>query len=306
MLVVCLLAGGCSGHKPELALAAKETLEMSDSPVVVSQTFVMPEALDIQELEVEIEKSEEKIRASDLEWDATEQRRVVNEGDGPVPFRFQMKNISQETIVIEKVNVSCGCTTFDTRAMPLSLEPNALENIQINMNITGKFGTVTKSIMVQGSHATWSLLVTCEIKPSAGEVLLPGVSNGAGMSAGVRGMNIGLAKADRQAVFKGGCAECHARSAERQLGYGLYLGACAICHDARHRASMVPDLRVPDETRDTAYWREHITEGIEGTLMPAFAKEKGGILSEEQIESLVKFLVETPLVEHRSDTAAKN
>ncbi len=29
--------------------------------------------------------------------------------------------------------------------------------------------------------------------------------------------------------------------------------------------------------------------------MPAFAKEKEGILSDEQIESLVKFLVETPL-----------
>ena len=115
------------------------------------------------------------------------------------------------------------------------------------------------------------------------------------MSAGVRGRNIGLATADRQAVFKGDCAACHSRSAERQLGYGLYLGACAICHDAKHRASMVPDLRVVDESRDAAYWREHITDGIEGTLMPAFAKEKGGILSDEQIESLVKYLVETPL-----------
>ena len=30
-------------------------------------------------------------------------------------------------------------------------------------------------------------------------------------------------------------------------------------------------------------------------VMPAFATEKGGILSDQQIESLVKFLVETPL-----------
>ncbi len=75
----------------------------------------------------------------------------------------------------------------------------------------------------------------------------------------------------------------------------MYLGASAICHDAKHRASMVPDLRVVDESRDAAYWREHITDGIEGTLMPAFATAKGGILSDEQIESLVKFLVTTPL-----------
>ena len=39
---------------------------------------------------------------------------------------------------------------------------------------------------------------------------------------------------------------------------------------------MVPDLRDSDESRDAAYWREHITDGIEGTLMPAFAKEKQG------------------------------
>ena len=66
-------------------------------------------------------------------------------------------------------------------------------------------------------------------------------------------------------------------------------------HDAEHRASMVPVLRSADLSRVADYWREHITNGIEGTLMPAFAKEKDGILSDEQIESLVKFLVETPL-----------
>jgi mono/diheme cytochrome c family protein len=58
---------------------------------------------------------------------------------------------------------------------------------------------------------------------------------------------------------------------------------------------MIPDLRAMSEPRDAAYWRASITDGIDGTLMPAFAKEKGGILSDEQIESLVKFLVETPL-----------
>ena len=206
-----------------------------------------------------------------------------------------MQNVSQQPVVIEKVNTSCGCTTVDTREMPFTLAPGDSETLQVSMSLAGKFGTVTKSLLVQGSHATWTLLVTSEITPPSDEALVPGVPNGAGMSAGVRGRNIGLAKADRQAVFQGDCAACHSRSAERQLGYGLYLGACAICHDAKHRASMVPDLRVADESHDAAYWREYITDGVEGSLMPAFAKEQGGILSDEQIESLVKFLVETPL-----------
>ena len=179
--------------------------------------------------------------------------------------------------------------------MPVNLAPGVSEELQISMSLAGEFGTVTKSLLVQGSLATWTLLVTSEIKPASEEVLMPGVPNGGGMSAGARGRNISLATADRQAVFKGECAACHSRPAARQIRYGLYIGACAICHDAEHRASMVPDLRSPGEFRDAAHWREHITNGIEGTLMPAFAKEKDGILSDEQIESLVKFLVETPL-----------
>jgi len=179
--------------------------------------------------------------------------------------------------------------------MPFSLAPGASEDIKISMNVTGKFGTVTKSILVQGSHATWTLLVTAQITPPAGEISGVGMPSGAGMSSGARARNIRLAKADRQAVFQGDCAECHSRFAEGQFGYGLYLGACAICHDAEHRASMVPDLRTAGVPRDAHRWRREIADGLDETLMPAFAKAQGGILSDEQIDSLVKFLVETPL-----------
>jgi len=163
------------------------------------------------------------------------------------------------------------------------------------MSIVGKSGTVTKSVLVQTSCGNSTLLVTSEVIPATDEVFVEGLPNDAAMSSGSGGMNISLALADRQAVFKGDCAECHTRYAEERFGYDLYLGACAICHDAEHRASMVPDLRSADIPRAAAHWREHITNGIEETLMPAFAKEKDGILSDEQVESLVKFLVESPL-----------
>lgn len=289
-----MAAAGCfentSAWPPE-ALVTPAVVELA----VASQPFAVVEAPVNQEPPTAEETSAEGVPASMLAWNAMEQSRKVNEGEGPVLFQFQMKNVSREPVVIEKITASCGCTTVDTRAMPYSLAPGAAESITISMSLAGKFGTVTKSLLVQGSRATWTLLVSSEITPRTNEVLVPGLPNGAGMSAGVRSRNIGLAEADRQAVFKGDCASCHLRPAERQLGYGLYLGACAICHDAKHRASMVPDLREAGVPRDAAYWRENITDGINGTLMPAFAKEKGGILSDEQIESLVKFLVETPL-----------
>lgn len=289
-----ILAAGCSEDTSGQLPATHVSSATAELPVV-AQPPAVAEAPVIQEPPGVEASSAENVPASMLAWDSLEQTRKVNEGEGPVLFQFQMKNVSQNPVAIERITASCGCTTVDTRSMPFSLAPGASENITISMSLAGKFGTVTKSLLVHGSHTTWTLLVTSEIAPPADEVLVPGVPNGAGMSAGVRGRNIGLAKADRQAVFKGDCAACHSRSAERQLGYGVYLGACAICHDAEHRASMVPDLRVVDESRDAAYWRLHISDGIEDTLMPAFATEKGGILSDEQIESLVKFLVETPL-----------
>ena len=160
-------------------------------------------------------------------------------------------------------------------------------------DVVGLATSQTEHERTVGQYLT--LLVTAELPPAADVDPVSGVSSGEAMSARSRGKNIQLAQADRQAVFKGDCAACHSDYAEAQFGHDLYLGACAICHDAEQRASMVPDLREAGVQRDAAHWRQHITDGIDGTLMPAFAIEKGGILSDEQIESLVKFLVETPL-----------
>ena len=52
---------------------------------------------------------------------------------------------------------------------------------------------------------------------------------------------------------------------------------------------MVPDLLVARETRDATYWTKWISEGREGSLMPAFAATHGGPLSDAQIASLVEF-----------------
>lgn len=279
---VYLLTAGCSRSQPQLPVPARAT------SVVVQSTIDLPAA-------VVSKTAVEDVPANVLTWDATEQHRTVNSTEGPVLFRFQMTNISQQPVVIEKVNTSCGCTTTETRELPFTLAPGASESLHVSMNVTGKYGAVTKSVLVQGIQAQWTLLVTAQLPPSADVDPVSGVSRGVAMSARSRGKNIALAQADRQAVFRGDCARCHTDYATEKYGRELYFGACEICHDAEHRASFVPDLRVLDPNRDAAYWREHITDGIEGTLMPAFAKTKGGILSDQQIESLVKFLVETPL-----------
>jgi len=99
-----------------------------------------------------------------------------------------------------------------------------------------------------------------------------------------------MTKTDRQAVLHNpSCVRCHVEPAAGAFGEGLFVGACAVCHASARRAEMVPDLRVAAAGRDDAYWRQWITEGKPGTLMPAFAVEKSGILSTDQVDSLVEY-----------------
>ena len=150
------------------------------------------------------------------------------------------------------------------------------------MNIAGKRGVIPKSVTVDTSAGLKYLTVESHIAE------VP-VTNTAGMTE--RDRNQMLAKADPLAIFKGECAKCHVEPTVGKMGKELYASACAICHNAEHRADMVPDLQdkyrtpLPEE-----FWNVFVTLGKPGTLMPSFAKENGGILSQEQVTSLVDYL----------------
>jgi mono/diheme cytochrome c family protein len=104
----------------------------------------------------------------------------------------------------------------------------------------------------------------------------------------MREANLKMAQADRQAVFKGDCARCHAEPAKFSTGHTMYRQLCGICHDAKPRASFVPELRMINHPMDYEFWRTNIAYGHPGTMMPAFAKSEGGPLTDEQIDMLAK------------------
>jgi mono/diheme cytochrome c family protein len=88
-------------------------------------------------------------------------------------------------------------------------------------------------------------------------------------------------------------------------GANLYLSNCAVCHGengegrigatlARDWPSIRPDLRV----------KSVIVSGVEGSAMPAWSKENGGPLTEEEIDNIVSYILtwgpipgETPVIE---------
>ena len=216
-------------------------------------------------------------RAGGLEWDAREKSYQAKEGEEEATVIFSVTNRADHVVEIRNTVASCSCTVATPPRSPWTIEPGATETLKVTMDLRGRMGSITKTVYVDTSDGEAVLMVTAEIPTP------PAVR---------REMNMVVARANRQAVLRGDCASCHVTPTIGKKGAELFQTACVICHTAEHRASFVPDLMVAKVPRDAAYWEKWIREGADGTLMPAFAKEHGGSLADEQIESLVAYLVE--------------
>jgi len=208
--------------------------------------------------------------------DADVKEYTARPGDTNAPFTFTLTNTSSNAVTINEVHTSCGCTVAKLPSQPWTLAPGTNGQIQVTVDLRGKRGQLTKLVYVNGVTGTKTLTVKVNVPDAQGE----------------RAKNIQIATADRQAVFKNDCAKCHAEPATGKKGQALYSAACALCHDSEHRASMVPNLRALNHPTDREQWKTWITQGKSGTLMPAFAGAEGGPLTDEQIDSLVDYLVE--------------
>lgn len=215
-----------------------------------------------------------------LVWDAREKFAKQAEMNQNATFTFWVTNTSSSNAFIVHTESECDCTVTKMPSQPWVLQPGESGSLDVKMNLLGRFGRVTKEIYVGTSHGGQTLRVNADIP------LTPAPFN---VSARQRDQM--AAKKDRQAVFGGGCAACHALPATGRTGEALFTKACAICHISTQRAAMVPDLAALRTPTHADYWRTWITQGKAGTLMPAFAQSAGGILDTNQIESLVEFLV---------------
>lgn len=209
--------------------------------------------------------------AQSLVWDARSKTREAKPGETNVQFTFNLTNTAAADVVITAVRPSCGCTAARMPALPWRLAPGVCGQIEADVDIRGKRGVVSKVVFVDTSAGTNVLTLTITIPED-------------------RTRNQELALADRQAVFRGACATCHVEPAVGKTGAALYQAACGICHDAEHRASMVPSLLALAKPTGPEYWDQWVRHGKAGSLMPAFARTEGGPLDEDQIKSLVEHL----------------
>jgi len=210
-----------------------------------------------------------------LKWDSLVKKCEAKAGETNSIVIFSVTNISRSPIVIEAVRPSCHCTVARLPAQPWKLAPGEGGQMEVAVELTAKWGAFTKTIAVETKSETNLLMIMVNVlEPDA------------------RGKNRIVAFTDRQAVFKGDCASCHLQPAVGKMGADLYRSICTICHEAEHRAEMVPDLAHLKVPTDTKYWEQSLRIGKPGSLMPAFSKPFGGPLTSDQIQSLVVYLTE--------------
>jgi cytochrome c553 len=225
------------------------------------------------------------LRDNVLAWDATMKTTNVPADSAAAHFVFHFTNVAVDAtgpapVRVLDVHASCGCTTAQLPPLPWTLPPGTNAQIGVTVNLAGKYGTVVKTVNVGTDRGSRDLIVQITILPPVIPVL----------TDAERIRQMAIAKADRQAVFKGDCVSCHVNQGEEKYGKPLFDADCGICHEAQHRASMVPDLHHLQVPTNDEFWRTWIAHGKPGTFMPAFCKADGGPLSDMQIASLAAYL----------------
>ncbi|TAL03366.1 MAG: DUF1573 domain-containing protein [Verrucomicrobia bacterium] len=217
-----------------------------------------------------------------LAFDGEFQETSVKPGAAETKFTFNLTNVSPEAVTITSVHTSCGCTVAQLPSLPWTIPPGSNGQINVTMNLAGKSGIVFKTVTVTADKGVRQLTVKTTFLPPDPPPM-----------SGNRAENQKVALVDRQAVFKGDCARCHVEPGRNRMGKELYTAVCGVCHEAEHRATMVPDLHALKKETSPTYWRMFINFGKDASMMPAFAQERGGPLSPEQVESLVDYLTIT-------------
>lgn len=218
--------------------------------------------------------------STNLVFDAVSKEFTAKPGDLTAEFDFSITNTGPTDITINSVHASCGCTTPKLPELPWTLKPGTNGSFHATIDLRGKFGTFQKTISLETTEGMKLVMLKCNLP-----------SNPAVAGLDPRTRNMQLAGADRQIVFRADCAACHATPTIGKKGEELFTAACAICHEAEHRAALVADLHNLKQTPTEAYWDAWIRNGKVGSMMPAFAHDQGGPLSDEQITSLVSYMM---------------
>lgn len=184
---------------------------------------------------------------------------------------FTIRNEGTLPLNIKEIKPSCGCTVAEPESKIVMSGGEV--KVSIEVDTTGKVGKITKSVLIrtddpQRHEAKVEVLTEVRIREH-------------------------INRTQDQTIFKGKCAECHARPGDAKSGEPLFEAVCAMCHGhyglGGANAHRINDL-VWLEKNDSSYIKKVIRAGKPGTSMPGFGISQGGTLDDSQINSLVELM----------------
>ena len=195
-----------------------------------------------------------------------------------VQVSYPFRNAGKAKLSIEGVYTTCGCTAA-APANPLIL-PGDWSRIDATFDSRGKMGDVVKQIRVRSNDPVRPMVYLTlkgRIVPSQ-HPEMTGPQN----------------------LFTGTCKTCHADLGTGKKGEALYMSSCAMCHENEKRAGhfIAPAVSQLGSLPKNKI-RKILAHGKPNSSMPAFALSKGGPLADEQIASLVTYLVEMAKIKRK-------
>jgi hypothetical protein len=98
-----------------------------------------------------------------LKWDAEAREIDAKAGERNVTFVFAATNVSNASVIINQLHASCGCTAAKLPSMPYTLGIGSNVSINVEMQIAGKHGLITKSVTVDSTAGLKTLTVSANI-----------------------------------------------------------------------------------------------------------------------------------------------
>jgi hypothetical protein len=107
------------------------------------------------------------LREGILAFDEEIKKVTVHEGDAEAHFFFKLSNVSKESVTVEKVETSCGCTVAQLPQVPWILKPGDKGEFGVTMDVRGNTGESTRSVTLFSSKGSKTLTVQATILPAA-------------------------------------------------------------------------------------------------------------------------------------------
>jgi len=98
-----------------------------------------------------------------LAWDALAKVYVARAGESKAPFTFNLTNVSSSPVVIYDTSTTCDCTVAELPHKPWTIPSGGTGAIDATIDLGGKTGTVTNSIVVFTSRGNRRLWVRADI-----------------------------------------------------------------------------------------------------------------------------------------------